>query len=261
MQALTSKWIMWLGPLAIIVALFLFTSSVPQDPDYYLFADIRTILSVPNFWNVLSNLPFMFIGIWGFYVVLKLSKTSDSFELRNAYLVFFTGVFLTAFGSSYFHFEPGDGTLFWDRLPMTIAFAGLFAAVIGEYGSTETANRCLPVFLVIGVGSVLYWQWTESIGAGDLRPYAIVQFLPMLAVPTILLMSKVENDIGRYIWLMMAFYVIAKLLEQFDVGVYEGTRVMSGHALKHIAAAVGPALLAVGLGQRIARHTNEASTS
>ena len=251
----------WVLPLALIVALFLFTSAVPQDPDYYLFADTRTILSVPNFWNVLSNLPFMFIGIWGFHVVLKLSKKADRFELRNAYLVFFTGVFLTAFGSSYFHFEPGDATLFWDRLPMTIAFAGLFAAVIGEYGSTETANRCLPVFLVIGVGSVLYWQWTESIGAGDLRPYAIVQFLPMLAVPTILLMSKVENDIGRYIWLMMAFYVIAKLLEQFDVGVYEGTRVMSGHALKHIAAAVGPALLAVGLGQRIARHTNEASTS
>ena len=72
-------------------------------------------------------------------------------------------------------------------------------------------------------------------------------------------MSKGENDIGRYIWLMIAFYVIAKLLEQFDAGVYEGTRVMSGHALKHIAAAVGPALLAVGLSKRIARRANVGS--
>ena len=61
MQASMSKWMRWLVPLALIVALFLFTSAVPQDPDYYLFADTRTILSVPNFWNVLSNFPFMFM--------------------------------------------------------------------------------------------------------------------------------------------------------------------------------------------------------
>ncbi len=261
MQKSMKKWIMWLVGFALIGALFLFTSPYPQDPNYYLFADSRTILSVPNFWNVLSNLPFMFIGIWGFRLVLSLAKTLDGFELKNAYLVFFTGVFLTAFGSGYFHYEPGDGTLFWDRLPMTIAFSGLFAAVIGEYGSKVTANRCLPIFLLIGVGSVLYWQWSESIGAGDLRPYAIVQFLPMLAIPAILVMSKGRNDIGRYVWLMIAFYVIAKLLEQFDVGVYEGTQVMSGHALKHVFAAVGPAILAVGLSKRMPGHANAASLS
>lgn len=261
MQALKRNWIMWLLAFALVGALFRFTSPVPQDPVYYLFADSRTLLSIPNFWNVVSNLPFMFIGIWGFAVVLTLARTLDSFELRNTYLVFFTGVFLTAFGSSYFHFEPGDSTLFWDRLPMTIAFSGLFAAVIGEYGSKVTAQRCLPLFLIIGIGSVLYWQWTESIAAGDLRPYAIVQFLPMLIVPAILVMNKGENDIGRYIWLMIAFYVVAKLLEQFDVGVYEGTQVMSGHALKHIAAAVGPALLAVGLSKRIPRQAKETATS
>ena len=261
MQTSKRNWAMWLSLLVLIGTLFLLTSPVPQDTAYYFFADSRTLLSVPNFWNVLSNLPFLFIGIWGIYVILTIARTLDNFELRNAYLVFFIGVFLTAFGSSYFHFKPGDGTLFWDRLPMTIAFSGLFAAVIGEYGSKVTAQRCLPLFLMIGIGSVLYWQWTESIGAGDLRPYAIVQFLPMLAIPAILLMSNGENDIGRYIWLMIAFYVIAKLFEQFDVGVYEGTRGMSGHALKHVFAAVGPALLAVALDKRIPRQASEAFAS
>jgi Ceramidase len=253
--------IMWLSGIALTGALFLFTSPYPQSPDYYLFADTRTLLSVPNFWNVVSNLPFLFVGIWGYCVVLTLASKRDNFELRNTYLVFFIGVFLTAFGSSYFHFEPGDETLFWDRLPMTISFAGLFAAVIGEYGSKVTAQRCLPLFLIIGIGSVLYWQWTESIGAGDLRPYAIVQFLPMLVVPAILVMNKGKNDIGRYIWLMIVFYVVAKVLEQLDVGVYEGTQFMSGHALKHVAAAVGPAVLAVGLSRRIPRQTRDTAAS
>jgi hypothetical protein len=247
----SKRLIFWLAGLASLALLFLFTQPYPQPSAYYLFADGRSMLSVPNFWNVVSNLPFLFIGIWGLLVVRNLAQVDSEFELKNAYLVFFIGIVLTAFGSSYFHLEPGDGTLFWDRLPMTIAFAGLFAAVIGEYVSISAAKRWLPAFLLIGVSSVLYWQWTESIGAGDLRPYAIVQFLPMLAVPAILLMSKRENDIGRYIWLMIVFYIIAKLLEHFDAGVYEGVQVMSGHALKHFAAAVAPALLVLGLSRRL----------
>lgn len=253
-------WLVRVLPVVALALLFGFTSPVPQDPAYYLFADGRTMLSIPNFWNVTSNLPFMFIGIWGMYVVWKLGQALSDFGLRNAYLVFFTGVFLTAFGSGYFHLEPRDGTLFWDRMPMTISFAGLFAAVIGEYGSIRMANRLLPVFLLIGVGSVVYWQWTESIGAGDLRPYAIVQFLPMLVIPGILVMSKRKNDIGRYIWLMIGFYVIAKLFEQFDEGVYRGVHIMSGHAIKHLFAAVGPALLALGLSYRLPRSAGMNNT-
>jgi hypothetical protein len=251
----SKKPLQWVSGLALLALLFLFTQAVPQDPAYYLFADGRAMLYVPNFWNVISNLPFLFIGIWGLLVTSKLAQVDSGFELKSAYMVFFIGVFLTAFGSSYFHYEPGDETLFWDRLPMTIAFAGLFAAVIGEYVSVPAARRWLLPFLLIGISSVLYWQWTESIGAGDLRPYAIVQFLPMLAVPAILLISKRENDIGRYIWLMIFFYLIAKVLEQFDAGVYEGIHIMSGHALKHLAAAVAPAMLALGLRRRESRRT------
>lgn len=248
---MTRVWLIRVIPTTAIVLLFYFTSAIPQDPAYYLFADDRTIASIPNFWDVISNLPFVFVGVWGLYIVLQLGRADASFELRNPYLVFFVGVFLSAFGSTYFHLEPGNDTLFWDRLPMTIAFAGLFALVIGEYGSAKTANRLLPLFLVIGVGSVLYWQWTESIAAGDLRPYAIVQFLPMLAIPSILVVSKRENEIGRYIWLMIGFYIIAKLFEHFDSNVYDTIHVVSGHTIKHLTAAVGPGFLALGLGCRL----------
>jgi len=252
-------WAYRLLPVVALVLLFYFTSPIAQDPAYYLFADGRSILSVPNFWNVLSNLPFAVVGIWGLYAALKVDSAHARFELRNTYLVFFVGVFITAFGSSYFHLAPSDESLFWDRLPMTIGFAGLFAAVIGEYGSTAAARRWLPIFLVIGVSSVVYWQWTESLGAGDLRPYAIVQFLPMLVVPAILLISKRKNDIGPYLWLMIAFYFVAKFLEFFDVAIYEAFQVISGHSLKHVIAACGPAVLAVGLSGRLSKTCDAAS--
>jgi len=248
---MTRLWLIRVVATAAIILLFYFTSAIPQDPAYYLFADNRTIASIPNFWDVISNLPFAIVGAWGLYIVLKLGRADANFELRNPYLVFFVGVFLSAFGSAYFHLEPGNDTLFWDRLPMTIAFAGLFSAVIGEYGSTKTGNRLLPLFLIIGVGSVLYWQWTESISAGDLRPYAIVQFLPMLAIPAILVVSKRDNEIGRYIWLMIGFYIIAKLFEHFDSNVYDMLPVVSGHTIKHLTAAVGPGFLVLGLSCRL----------
>ena len=75
----------------------------------------------------------------------------------------------------------------------------------------------------------------------------------MLVVPAILLINKRENDIRPYIWLMIAFYVGAKLLEFFDVEVFSGIQVISGHSLKHILAALGPAVLAAGLSGRLSR--------
>lgn len=238
--------------------LFAFTSPIPQDPAYYLFADNLTKLSVPNFWNVMSNAPYAFVGIWGLLIVARIAQ-QQAFELRNAYGVFFIGVFLTAFGSGYFHFDPGHGTLFWDRLPMTISFAGLFSVVIGETNSPAAGKRWLPVFLFIGLASVIYWQWTETRGVGDLRPYAIVQFLPMIIVPVMLLTGKRENTIAPYVWLMIGTYVIAKLFEHFDNEVFAMAGMLSGHTLKHFASAVGPAIFAYGLSRRLqsTEHTSQ----
>lgn len=224
------------------------TDRIPQDPAYHAFADGRRILSVPNFWNVVSNLPFLFVGIWGLSVVYQRSTMFRGADLRSNYGVFFVGVLLTAFGSSYYHFTPGNETLFWDRLPMTIAFAGLFATVIGEFLSRQIGSRLLIPFLIVGVGSVIYWRWTESMGVGDLRPYAIVQFLPMLLIPAILWFRRGTSSLGNAIWLMIGFYVLAKLFEYFDAGIYS-MAYLSGHTLKHLFAALAPAALLVWLGR------------
>lgn len=236
------------GGVLLLVLLFAASNPIPQDATYHEFADARRIFSIPNFWNVLSNLPFLLVGIWGLTIVHDMRDRNA--ELRLIYAVFFWGVLLTAFGSGFYHLSPANQPLVWDRLPMTIAIAGLFAAAISEYGSHSLGRRLLVPFLAIGALSVSYWHWTELRGVGDLRPYAIVQFLPIVVIFVLLIMRGGASELTRSMWLMVGFYVFAKIFEHFDAQIY-AVLPLSGHTLKHISAALGPAALAVGLRQRI----------
>jgi len=239
---------------ALAIALF-FTliDPVPQDPAYHAFADTRLILGVANFWNVMTNLPFLLVGVYGLFLVTNNSGAVGDPDLRWPWIVFFAGVTLTAFGSGWFHLAPSNGSLVWDRLPMTLGFAGLFAIVIGEYLSPRVARKLLIPFLVAGAASVYYWHVTESAGNGDLRPYAVVQFLPVLLIPAMLILRRDASDLTGAFWLLTLFYVAAKLLEHFDDGVYDALQEMSGHALKHVVAAVSPAILIHALHRRLER--------
>ena len=236
-----------LGATGIVVAAFLSTSPIPQDPAYHAFADGRSFLGIPNAWNVLSNLPFLIIGGWGLAVVAR-SALSPTFRGRApAYLVFFAGILLTAFGSAWYHLAPDNESLAFDRLPMTIGFSGLFAIVVGEFVSVLLARRLLIPLLVLGVASVLYWVVTEHRGIGDLRPYAVVQFLPMLLIPAILVASRSSSAMAGFFWLMILFYVLAKICEYYDAKIFEVTGIVSGHALKHVFASLAPATLLFAL--------------
>jgi hypothetical protein len=126
-----------------IIAVFLFPA-IPQSEAYHNFADKRTIFSVPNFLNVVSNALFLVIGIWGMRDVLGASRARSLFIdlLREPwpYLLFFVGVTFTAFGSSYYHLNPNDHTLLWDRLPMAIGFMALVGALISERISVQAGS-------------------------------------------------------------------------------------------------------------------------
>lgn len=215
-----------------VVACF-FINPIPQDPEYHHFADGKTWLSIPNFWNVISNLPFVVVGIVG---LAKLQSVSSS--LKPNYRWFFIGIFLTGFGSGYYHWQPDNATLVWDRLPMTISFMSFLSIIIGEFIAKTTGKKLLYPLLVTGLSSIAVWIVTE-----DLRFYALVQFLPIVLVLIILFLSKKELTYKKYFWLMIVFYTIAKFLEGYDDAVYKITsETMSGHALKHLAAAGAPFL-------------------
>jgi predicted membrane channel-forming protein YqfA (hemolysin III family) len=225
------------GILALIsaaaVAALLFVGPIPQDPNYHLFSDFRQISGVRNFWNVLSNLPFLLVGAVG---LLRYSKLSHK-ESAQAYLVMCVGVVLVGFGSAYYHYAPSNDTLLWDRLPMTIAFMALLSLLLNERVIRSPQRYMLWIFVSAGAAAVFYWSWTESLGKGDLRPYALVQFLPVLLMPLMLAMFNQRYLSNKLLLGAFALYFAAKALEHFDAQILAATGLMSGHAIKHVAAA------------------------
>ncbi len=212
------------------IAMF-FIDPITQNQDYHNFADDKCLLSINNFCNVLSNLPFVIFGIYGLFLVNKLMKNE---VLIYNYYTFFIGIFLTGFGSAYYHYNPNDTTLIWDRLPMTISFMSFFTIVIGTFIDENFAKKTLIYFVAIGLLSIVYW-----VNFSDLRAYFLVQFLPIVLLFVILLLSNKNNEFKKYFWSIVSFYIIAKILETNDLQVYNFTNhTISGHSLKHFSAAV-----------------------
>jgi hypothetical protein len=201
--------------LLVVGTILALLPALHQDGSYHHFADSRTLAGVPNFWNVVSNAPFALVGILG---LLALSDVASR--------ILFTGVFLTAFGSAYYHWAPDDARLVWDRLPMTIVFMTLFALVIEER-ARRRIKELLPTLLACGIASVLWWRFT-----GNLWPYVLVQFVPMLVIPALLVMRSGKPGLVPVIVL----YGLAKVAEQFDAAIYSVVP-LSGHTWKHLLGA------------------------
>ncbi len=207
---------------------------IPQDLEYHAFADRRALFDVPNFWNVATNLPFLLVGAWGMLQTRRLAGQ----ELKTHYRVYCGAVVLVAFGSGWYHLAPSNASLVWDRLPMTVAFMSLFSALLADRISWLLGRALLWPLVVAGIASIAWWIRGESIGQGDLRAYGLVQFLPMLLMPMILLMWRGGSIAARPLWLGFGAYAVAKIAEHYDGAIYAALGFVSGHSLKHLAAAV-----------------------
>ena len=237
----TGTWVL-IALTAVMAVADLLLPRIPQPAWYHAFADQRTLWGVPNFGNVISNVPFAVVGMWGLVFLLRLRREEmqrhfvDARE-RYPYYIVFAGLVLTAWGSAYYHLHPDNARLVWDRIPMTIVFMPLVAALTAERISVRMGLWLLPVLLLLGVGSVCQWYWSELQGAGDLRMYATVQTYTVLFLLVMLLFPPKythSSDLGK----VAGLYVLAKLLETFDRQVFAMGHVVSGHTLKHLAAAL-----------------------
>lgn len=207
----------------------LFQGRIPQDPAYHQFADTRKIAGIPNFWNVFSNLPFLIVGLYGFSRIKRMKENAAV----SGYRALCAGVTFVSAGSAYYHWSPSVHTLLWDRLPMTVAFMAMFALLLEE----RVLNaKILHPFLAVGVGAAVYWYWTETRGAGDLRLYALVQFLPILMIPLILVLYEPKYLDGKLFTGALVFYAAAKVCESYD-GRVMSLLILSGHTIKHALAA------------------------
>ena len=241
----------------------LLTPATRQPQIYYNFADQRPMLGVPHMLNVASNLPFLVVGVWGMiFMASAKSRRPGAFlegSERWAYWIYFIGLALTGIGSSYFHANPNNDTLVSDRIGLAMTFMALFTAIMAERLNWQLSAPLLGPMVALGVGSVLYWHWTETEDAGDLRFYFVVQFFPLVALPLLFLFFTPRYTGTSEMIASLACYGLAKALEILDANVYAQGGLVSGHTLKHLVAGISAYLVLLMLQRR--RPTNPATAS
>lgn len=230
-----------LGICVAAVTATLFVPPIAQDPQYHNLADRRVIAGIPNFGDVVSNLAFLIVGVLGLVCLNQVRDDhSRLFEKREAYpfTVIFAGTILIFVGSAYYHWSPSNETLVWDRSPIALTIMGILSMVIVERISVKAGVVLLVPLLILGLASVVYWQVTEQAGQGDLRPYALVQFLSVLLILVILWLFPGRYSGTRYIVEMIGWYAVAKIFEFWDADILEWTGgLVAGHSIKHFASA------------------------
>ena len=119
-----------------------------------------------------------------------------------------------------------------------------FTYVLATFGNRLFTELALLVPMVLaGAASAVYWIATERAGAGNVVPYAVVQGYAVVILLVFALALPSRYTRGSDVYWVFAGYVIAKLLEHFDREVLALGNLVSGHTLKHLAAAVAGLVL------------------
>lgn len=223
--------------LMLVVGLLM--PAIPQPQSYHDFADQRSWFGIPNAWNVLSNIPFALTGIWGLSLLLSPGKIQfiDNSE-RWLWITISLGLILVAWGSSYYHLAPNNTRLVWDRLPMTIVFMSFVVVLISDRISSRLGFYLWPFLLGVGIYSVLQWHASELNGAGNLLLYAAVQGYTVIVAIVMFIMPSRYTEAWE-LAIVVLFYCLAKVFEMYDtkISMLSGG-IISGHTLKHLAAAM-----------------------
>jgi hypothetical protein len=214
-----------------------------QFADYHAFADQRAWLGVPRAGDVLSNAGFAIVGLWGLTMWWRNRRRID---VEPGHLLFLVALVLTAVGSAIYHLSPGDARLVWDRLPIALGCAGLLASV--RAGTRGGSARTAVALGVAAVASVLWWRITNGTGEGDLRPYLLLQGLPLVLIPLWQAIYGAPRSHRLAFGLAIVLYVAAKMAELHDRDVFELTGCISGHTIKHLLATVAAATIVRSLG-------------
>jgi hypothetical protein len=173
------------------------------------------------------------MGLYIFFRKNRLSRESV------AIFTLFIGIAGIGLGSAYYHWSPGNTTLVWDRIPMTVTFMSFFAIIISNHVNERWGFIMLLPLLLIGILSVVMWYYSEVNDNGDLRLYALVQFLPMLYIPLIVFIYPTPTIIRIEIVVIILLYIVAKFFESRDVIIFDSGEIVSGHTIKHLFAAAG----------------------
>ena len=241
--------------VAAVAGLALLIPPIPQPLEYHHFADRHTCFGITGCFDIASNALFVLAGLAGLsglhFLFTKSGQRVFS-DPREAipYRLFFLAAILVGLGSGYYHLAPDNSRLVWDRAAISLAMMSWLAAVVGERVNVTAGLRLLPLMYAAGLGSVIYWGWSEANGIGDLRPYGVIQFYPMLLIPLLLRLYPPRYSGDKDILAVIGLYLLALLCDLMDHQIAALTRVVSGHTVKHAIAALAMYWVVVRLRRR-----------
>lgn len=222
-----------------IVLISIIMPPTSQSIEYHQFVDQRIYFGIPNFFNVISNIFLLFSGLAGFIFLLRpreflIHKTFIKFSERWPYFILFLSVIMASLASTYYHLAPDNTRLVWDRLPIAIGIVTLLSTVLIERISINIGFILLPFLILFGIGSVMYWYWSEQYGLGNLNYYIVVQFYSILAIILLGKYFSSRYTRGADIYIVIILYSFAKFAEIADHEIYSLGQVISGHSVKHL---------------------------
>ncbi|MBN9296846.1 MAG: ceramidase domain-containing protein [Filimonas sp.] len=213
---------------SVLILLAFILPPVSQPNSFHHFADGRPWLGIANAGNVLSNLSFLFVGIYGMFFCFQAQRQAN---VKIAYLAVFIGLILTSLGSAYYHWQPDSNRLVWDRLPMTLVFMPLLVAVLSER-IYFNLRIILPALLLTGIFTVVYWSYS-----GNLIPYFAAQYGSIFLLLLSTFLFPLKGD--KWLYFACISYGAAMLCERLDLLIFQASGyIISGHTVKHILAAL-----------------------
>jgi hypothetical protein len=238
-----------------VCCLFLLHGPISQLPHYNEFADQSVFMGVVHAADVFSNLGFAAVAIWGWLSLWPLRRHSALVAGWRGYQLFLIGLLLTALGSGFYHLAPDNARLVWDRLPIAIACAGLLAGVwaenVGSHsGKTEAAWVVFLALATFAPFSVAWWWLSDQYGAGDLRPYLLLQGMPLILIPLWQWIYRAPVNDRLAFDAALLLYIAAKIAEINDHQLLDLLGAISGHTLKHLLATAAAGVLVLRLRQR-----------
>ena len=237
---------------AAVAGLALLLPRIPQPLQYHQFADWHACFGITGCFDTSSNALFALAGLAGLRFLFSESGRRAFIDLREAlpYRLFFLAAILVALGSGYYHMAPDNSRLVWDRAAISLAMMSLFAAIVSERVSLTAGLRLLPLMYAAGLGSVIYWGWSEANGIGDLRAYGVIQFYPLLLIPLLLRLYPPRYSGDKDILTVIGLYLLALLCDFMDHQIAALTGTISGHTVKHVIAALAMYWVVVRLRRR-----------
>lgn len=229
-----------------VMLVALLSEPVAQDLAYHDFANDRSRLGIPNFADVVSNAVIFASALWGLCLCVRPSSERFLGQTDHRFaLLLFAALVLTAAGSTWYHLAPDNHRLFWDRLPLSIAFTALIAWLAAERSQPgKGVQTQLWLWVSIGPAAATYWYVSELAGAGDVRFYLILHGF-MLITPPLLLRIHAGLTHARAYWWAYAIFLVGMAGDVLDHQIFTLTHeTVSGHNIKHVAMGLAVAVLA-----------------